>query len=126
MELRHQSLVAWQRADDLLITIHQLTATFRSKEQDELASHLRRAAFSVPSNIVEACSRHHGRERLRFLSMSESALAELSYGLHVAKRLGYVSPERYTEMDRAVRHVSGPLVALIRSVNALADYAQGA
>src|SRR4051812_31268142 len=54
MTLRHHSLVAWQRADDLFIKLHQLTIQrFPSLERFELSSQLRRAAYSVPANIAE-------------------------------------------------------------------------
>ena len=53
--LRHHSLVAWQRADDLFIKVHKLTIRlFPSFERFELGSQLRKAAYSVPANIAEA------------------------------------------------------------------------
>jgi 23S rRNA-intervening sequence protein len=55
--LRHHTLVAWQRADDLFIEVHQLTLkSFPSYEKYELGSQMRRAAFSIAVNIVEGCA----------------------------------------------------------------------
>ena len=54
MSLAHHSLVAWQRADDLFIRLHQLSLkAFPAYERFELGGQLRRAAFSVAANIVE-------------------------------------------------------------------------
>jgi four helix bundle protein len=54
MSLRHHSLVAWQRADDLFITLHQLSLKhFPAYERFELGGQLRRAAFSVPANMLK-------------------------------------------------------------------------
>jgi four helix bundle protein len=53
MSLPHHSLIAWHRADDLFIDLHLLSRRFPSIERFELASQLRRAAFSVPANIAE-------------------------------------------------------------------------
>ena len=76
MTLRHHSLVAWQRADELFIRVHKLTlATFPKFERFELGSQLRRAAFSVPVNIVEGFARRSHAERLHFLNIAESSLA---------------------------------------------------
>ena len=67
MTLRHESLVAWQRADDLFIKLHRLTLqSFPSHEKFELGSQLRRAAYSVPANIVEGFARRYRRTRLHF------------------------------------------------------------
>jgi hypothetical protein len=58
---RHHSLIAWQRADDLFIKLHQLTLQqFPAFETFELGSQLRKAAYSAAANIVEGgcgCSR---------------------------------------------------------------------
>jgi 23S rRNA-intervening sequence protein len=61
MELPHQNLVAWQRADDLFIEVHQLTRQqFPAYERYELGSQVRRAAYSVPANLVEGVARERG------------------------------------------------------------------
>jgi len=55
---RHHSLVAWQRADDLFIKLHVLTRErFPTFEKFELGTQLRKAAYSVPANIVEGFAR---------------------------------------------------------------------
>ncbi len=118
MELRHTKLIAWQRADDLVALVYRLTETFPATERFEMVSQLRRSAFSVPANIVEGYSRRGIRERLRFLNIAESSLAELAYCVHLSRRLGYVSPETFVEVDRAIRETAAPLVGLIRSVGA--------
>jgi 23S rRNA-intervening sequence protein len=60
MPLRHHSLVAWQRADDLFIEVHKLSlSSFPDFERYELGSQIRRAAYSVAANIVEGCEREH-------------------------------------------------------------------
>jgi len=76
--LRHHSLVAWQRADDLFIKVHVLAIKqFPAFERFELASQLRKAAYSVPANIVEGFARRHRRARLHFLNIAEGSLAEV-------------------------------------------------
>ena len=116
-ELRHHSLVAWQRADDLFIKLHLLTIKqFPAFERFELASQLRKAAYSVPANIVEGFARRHKRERLHFLNIAEASLAEVGYCLHVATRLGYVTEEAMKELESELNGVGAPLVGLIRSM----------
>jgi four helix bundle protein len=95
MSLRHHSLIAWQRADDLFIKLHQLSLkAFPAIERFELGSQLRRAAFSVAVNIVEGFARPAGKARMNFLNISQSSLAEVGYCIHVARRLGVLVRER--------------------------------
>src|SRR6266550_8919914 len=115
---RHHSLVAWQRADDLFIRIHLLTTKqFPAFERYELGSQLRRASYSVPANIAEGFARRYRRARLHFLNIAESSLAEAAYCVHVAARLGYISPETLKELEADLNGVGAPLVGLVRSAH---------
>jgi len=116
MSLPHHSLVAWQRADDLYIRVHALSLQFPIIERFALASQLRRAAFSVPVNIVEGYGRYGNADRLHFLQIACASLAEVGYCLHAARRLGYLSDANYEDFDLEVRKVSAPLRGLMKSL----------
>jgi four helix bundle protein len=74
---RHHSLIAWPRADDLFVKLHVLTREkFPSFEKFELGTELRKAAYSVPANIVEGFARRYRRARLHFLNISDGSPAE--------------------------------------------------
>jgi len=115
MQLPHHNLVAWQRADDLFITIHLLSRSFPSFERYELGSQMRRAALSVAANIVESYGRRTPRDRVHFLRIAAASLAEVGYYLHAARRLGYVSDSAYAELEIAVKKTAAPLRGLIDS-----------
>ncbi len=112
--LKHHTLIAWQRADDLFIEIHQLTQkSLPREERYELSSQLRRAAYSVPANIVEGYARQFRKEKFHFLSIASASLAEVGYGLHAARRLGYLTPAQYGVLELQVRQVAAPLNGLM-------------
>jgi len=114
MSLPHHNLVVWRRADDLFIEVHQLTLQrFPAHERFELGSQVRRAAWSVPANIVEGIARRSRRDALRFFDISSSSLSELAYGLHAATRLGYIDAATSAALEEKVRMVAGPLHGLI-------------
>lgn len=113
--LRYRSLVAWQRADDLFVRLHQVSRqAFPPDERFCLAAQLRRAALSVPANIVEGTARHHVAETVQFLRTAWSSLTEVGYYLHVAHRSGYIREEQYVELEQGVRSTAAPLIGLIR------------
>jgi four helix bundle protein len=114
--LRHHSLVAWQRADDLFIKLHLLARNqLPAFERFELAAQLRKAAYSVPANIVEGFARRHKKDRLHFLNISEGSLAEVGYCIHVAHRLGYLTDAMVKDVEKDLYGVGAPLAGLIRS-----------
>jgi four helix bundle protein len=120
--LRHHSLVAYQRADDLYIHLHQLAdKSFPRSEQYGLTSQLRRAAYSVPANIVEGFARLTVPDRLRFLQIALSSLAEVGYCMHAAQRLNYIDAATGADCERRVRQVAAPLLGLIKQQRGTRD-----
>lgn len=114
MSQPHENLVAWQRADDLCVAIYELTTHFPANEQYRLTSQLRRAAFSVPANIVEGYAFPRSPTRLRHLRIAIASLAEVGYALHFAKRVGYLKSDAWETIDTEVRKTAAPLQGLAR------------
>lgn len=55
-----------------------------------LTSQMRRAAVSIPSNIVEGFKRLGLSDKLRFLNISQASLEELRYQLILSADLDYL------------------------------------
>ena len=126
MSLPHTNLVAWQRADDLFIEVHRLTLQrFPNSERFELGSQLRRAAWSIPANIVEGTADGMSRESIRFLRIARRSLNELGYGLHAAARLGYLSVAELEVYEQKLQAIGGPLQGLINKRRAKLGLAGG-
>jgi four helix bundle protein len=93
-----RDLRVWQGGMDVVEDIYHLTASFPKHEIFGLASQMRRAAVSVPSNIAEGHTREHTKEYLHHLSMAHASLAELETQLEIARRLSYVPADRFGEL----------------------------
>ncbi|PYR96498.1 MAG: hypothetical protein DMG12_26140 [Acidobacteria bacterium] len=52
-----RKLQVWEKAHQLALTLYHVTASFPRDETYGLASQIRRAASSIPSNIAEGCGR---------------------------------------------------------------------
>lgn len=99
--------------------LHRITKQrFPADERYELTSQIRRAALSVPANIVEGIARYHHKERLQFLRTASASLDETRYYVHVASRLGYLTEDLYAELVLDIRKVGAPLTGMIRAVRA--------
>ncbi|MFQ5652611.1 MAG: four helix bundle protein [bacterium] len=92
----HTKLRAFELADELALNIYEATKGFPKEETYGLTSQMRRAAVSVPSNIVEGCARESQGEYVHFLKIAFASLRELLYQINLAKWLGYLE-----EYDRA-------------------------
>jgi four helix bundle protein len=90
----YRDLVAWQRGIELVIATYETSRLLPRWEQYELASQMRRAAVSVPSNIAEGHSRSSRRDYAHYLSIALGSLAELETLYVVSERVGHVKPHQ--------------------------------
>jgi len=112
----HTKLRAFEMADELAVLIYQVTAEFPKKELYGLTSQIRRAAISVPSNIVEGCARESQPDYLRFLTMAFGSLRELHYQLDLSKRLGFMRNQDSSLIEPKIIETEKVLNGLIRSL----------
>jgi four helix bundle protein len=111
---KHHQLEVWQEAIALVKDVYRLTASFPQQENYALASQMRRAAISVPSNIAEGAGRTGDREFLKFLSVARGSLSELETQLIIAKELSYLADD--AEIAVRIDKVFGLLGGLMKSV----------
>ena len=112
----HSKLRAFELADEVTILIYQVTQKFPKEEVYGLTAQMRRAAVSVPSNIVEGCSRESKTEYLRFLEIAFGSLRELHYQLGLSIRLGYAALFELSFCEEKIIETEKVLNGLIRSI----------
>ena len=112
----HTKLRAFELADEVVVLIYRATRGFPKEEIYGLTSQIRRAAVSVPSNIVEGCARESQVEYLRFLEIAFGSLRELHYQFGLAMRLGYRDKQGVSEGDAKMMETEKVLGALIRAM----------
>ena len=112
----HNKLRAFQLADEVAIEIYRATRVFPSEERYGLTSQMRRAAVSVPSNIVEGCARSSEADYVRFLDIAFGSLKELAYQTSLAERLGFFAEGELATLKNRLEETSKVLAALIRSI----------
>ena len=110
----HTQLRAFELADKVAVLVYRVTAGFPKEELFGLTSQLRRAAVSVPSNIVEGCARDSEADYLRFLNIAFGSLKELHYQLNLSKRLGFLRNEDSSLLEPKVVETEKVLNGLVR------------
>jgi len=112
----HRELKAFQFADEPVLEIYQVTRQFPKEKMFGLKSQIRRAAVSVPSNIVEGCARNSPKKYLHFLDIAFGSLRELSYQFDLSKRLGFISQDASPSCDAKILETEKVLAGLIRAL----------
>jgi len=110
-----RDLVAWQRAMDLAQTVYEVTEQFPGRERFGLASQMRRAAVSIPSNIAEG----HRRRRpgyAQFVIIALGSHGELDTQCELATRCGFLKPDHQDKLNRLLNEVGRLTHGLLRSL----------
>ena len=92
-------LRVWEEAHEFTMMVYKTTVNFPREEKFGLTSQIRRAAFSVPANIVEGYAYHSQKKFLQFLGIANGSLAEVEYYLLLAKDLDFLPEKEYKDLE---------------------------
>jgi four helix bundle protein len=107
---------------DLTDMIYDLTTNFPSTEKFGLATQMRRAAVSVPSNIAEGQARHSTKEFLQFLSHASGSLAELDTQLLLTIRRKYVTEAQAKSAFALIGEIQRMIAAMRRKLAEISSH----
>ena len=110
---RFEDLIVWQKAHAFVLSIYRCTPSFPRYELYGLTSQLRRAAVSIPANIVEGWRKRSKAEKARFMNIAEASIEECRYYLILARDLGYADT---ASLMAELEEISRLLNAYVRSI----------
>ena len=109
-------LNAWKEGHSLVLSIYKITENFPIKERFGLTSQIRRAAVSITSNISEGFNRESIKEKIQFYSIARGSLAEAQNQLLIAKDIGFLNEDNFSETANKTVIVSKLINGLIKSL----------
>ncbi|QCW99865.1 four helix bundle protein [Aggregatimonas sangjinii] len=106
----------WEQGHAITLAVYKETQRFPKSEEFGLKGQMRRAAYSIPSNIAEGCGRESDAEFKRFLIISQGSASELEYFLILSRDLEYIDEATYQEMDNEVNKTKRSINNLVNKV----------
>ncbi len=112
----YEHIKAWQMAHLLALEVYKATRKFPKEEVFGLTSQLRRAAISVPTNIVEGYARQNQKVFGTFLDTSYASLVEVKYLLKFSVEIGYISKQDFVKLEESADEVGRILWRFMKEV----------
>lgn len=117
-----RSLIVWEKAHRLTLTIYKIIDNFSGKQSQYLADQLREVSTFIPARIAEAYGQQIDDEALRSMLQVIGAVSKLEYLLMLACDLGYISSEMYETIGSEIADVRKHVVKDIQYLTCRLDY----
>lgn len=116
MSSDHRKLSAFNIADAFAVRTYSATRDFPVEERYGLRSQIRRAAVSIPTNIVEGCARESNREHARFFEIAFGSAREAIYLIELSSRLGFLERQVAEDLTALGGRTAAALAALRKTL----------
>jgi four helix bundle protein len=110
-----RSLVAWQKAMDLVDDVYRAVGSFPRSEIFVLSQQMRSSAISVPSNIAEGRGRWSLPEYRQFLRHARGSTLELETQILIAGRQRFIDADMTRRLVESAQEVGRLINGLLRS-----------
>lgn len=101
---------------ELAILIFEATKTYPKSELYGLVNQIRRASFSIPSNIAEGFCRGGKAEFRQFLQIAFASGAELETELEISKNTSMLDEQTYSRLIEPLGEIMRMLNRMITNI----------
>jgi four helix bundle protein len=106
-----------EKSDRLVHLVYRLTREFPRDEVYGVISQLRRAALSVPLNIIEGFARKGSKDYRKFLYIAYGSIKETKYLLHFSYKENYLKENEYKESLSLADEIAKMLWTTLETLN---------
>jgi four helix bundle protein len=98
----------------MTLRVYKSTQAFPPEERYGLRSQIRRSSISIGANIAEGAGKITRPDFARFLQIAMGSASELEYELLLARDLGYLDNDCYSELATQVIDVKRMLSGFVQ------------
>ncbi|MBT6774040.1 four helix bundle protein [Candidatus Woesearchaeota archaeon] len=112
----YKNIRAYHLAYDLVLDVYKITEKFPKSEDHNITSQLRRAAVSIPLNIVEGSAKASKKDFLRYLNIAYGSAKEVEVLLELCFDLNYLEQSDYDFLSENSDELNAKLFLFMRDV----------
>ena len=112
-----KNLKVWRKAHSLALNVHRAAVGIRGAEFVSLRGQIIRAAFSIPTNVVEGNGQQSAQQFARFVRFSLNSTSELEYHLIAARDVRVITATDFNSLSAQTVEVRKMLYGLLRHLD---------
>ena len=109
-----KNLKIWRKAHALALNVHRAALKIKGAQFVSLRGQLTRAAFSIPTNVVEGNGQESPQQFARFVRFSLNSSSELEYHLMAARDVEVMTATDFKSLTAQTIEVRKMLYGLLR------------
>ena len=109
-----KNLKVWRKAHALALNVHRAALKIKGAQFVSLRGQLTRAAFSIPTNVVEGNGQESPQQFARFVRFSLNSSSELEYHLMAARDVEVMTATDFKSLTAQTVEVRKMLYGLLR------------
>ena len=113
----YKDLLIWQKGIELVKEIYLICIDLPKDEVFGLQSQMKRAAISIPSNIVEGYGRNYTQNYIQFIKIARGSLLGLETQIIISKGLDFINEESFDKIINLITEENKMLNAFIKSIS---------
>ena len=111
----YKELEVWNKSHGLVKTVYKkIIFESKTEERFDLIRQLKRAAYSIPLNIVEGCGKFTNKDFTKYLDNALGSAHETEYCLTLLYELEFIDKEIFLEINGVVNEIKAMLIAFIK------------
>ena len=119
-----EKLQTWQEARKLVVLTYKVVSEFPSYERFDLGSQMRRACFSIASNVAEGSARISKKDQSHFYNIAFSSCIELLNQFIISTDLGFCTTQQFDDVKIKIDLVCKLINGLRKSISPLINNQQ--
>ena len=106
MTYKFESVLAWQKAHQLVLLVYKISRGFPEDEKFGLTSQFRREAISIEANIAEGYKKLSKADKLRFFNIAQGSLEECRDYILLSRDFEYITMNQFGELHESIENTS--------------------
>ena len=117
IEFAYENLEVWNKAVDFAVSVVKTVGEISTgRKHFRLLEQIESSSTSISMNIAEGKGRYSKKEFTHFLYIARGSLYETMTLLEIFRRVGWITDEKYGELEKYGIEIASMLIGLVKSI----------